>query len=529
MSSLTPLPPDACARLTRRGVLALPALAGAGAVLSGCGLLKKGDTASSGKSSGAASPRAVATATGPHGGVVLSTEYQGAPLTVEVGPVAVKGKYTVARFHISTDSKEDVYLSQAFAQLENVGTTADVRMMSLEQSLVYVELGGNTEDLSGAVTKGAPKDAFPVFGALNDGVHSVEMLLPNMGVVVGVPVVKESEVDFNVDDVIAKANLQGPDPGPFKLERATVSMDGSSDTKQDEKSTTVTVAGDVTFESDSDQLSAQADSVLANVVEQIKKYPSGGDLTITGHTDDVADDAHNQDLSERRAKAVSERLKKLTDLSTWKESVSGKGESSPRVPNDSDERRQINRRVEITLTPSKAAEVSASPSASAAPSSATVPDPAGPVGKGPEGVDVKVGGKTMRMTIDHVVRVGGYLTGKVVLTSKGKVDMPTASFALPGRMMETCGMDGVFYVSRLTILSGGSRYLEADYAYPNGNRVPLVNYFVYSLEPGASQSLPVVWPDVGEDSITIDMPPGEYVYAQERVVARLTDIPVVNA
>ena len=151
-----------------------------------------------------------------------------------------------------------MYLSQAFALLDNVGTTADVQMMSLEQSLVYVELGRNTEDLSDAVTKGAPKDAFPVFGSLNDGVQSVEMLFPNMGVVVGVPVVKESEVDFNVDDVIAKANLQGPDPGSFKLERATVSMDGASDTKQDEKSTTVTVAGDVTFATDSDQLSASS-------------------------------------------------------------------------------------------------------------------------------------------------------------------------------------------------------------------------------------------------------------------------------
>ena len=528
MSSSTPLPPDACARLTRRGVLALPALAGAGAVLSGCGLLKKGDTASSGKSSGAASPRAVATATGPHGGVVLSTEYQGAPMTVEVGPVAVKGKYTVARLHISTDSKEDVYLSQAFALLDNVGTTADVRMMSLEQSLVYVELGGNTEDLSGAVTKGAPKDAFPVFSALNDGVQSVEMLLPNMGVVVGVPVVKESEVDFNVDDVIAKANLQGPDPGPFKLERATVSMDGSSDTKQDEKSTTVTVAGDVTFATDSDQLSAQADSVLATVVEQIKKFPSGGELTITGHTDDVADDAHNQDLSERRAKAVSERLKKLTDLSAWKESVSGKGESSPRVPNDNDERRQINRRVEIMLKPSKPAEASATPTASAVPSSTAMPKAAGPVGKGPEGVDVKIDGKTVHMVIDHVVRAGNYLVGTVVVTSSEKVSMPVAPFALPGRMMEMRGLDGVFYVSSLTILSGGLRHLEADYAYPNGNRVPLANNFVYSLEPGASQSLPVVWPDVGEDSITIDMPAGEYLYTRERVVARLTDIPVVN-
>ena len=107
MPSSTPMSSEACARLSRRGVLALPALAGAGAVLSGCGMLKKGGSASSGKSSSAASPRAaVATSPGPHGGVVLSTEYQGAPLTVEVGPVAVKGKHTVARFHISTDSKK---------------------------------------------------------------------------------------------------------------------------------------------------------------------------------------------------------------------------------------------------------------------------------------------------------------------------------------------------------------------------------------------------------------------------------------
>ena len=116
MPSSTPLSPETCARLTRRGVLTLPALAGAGAVLAGCGALKKDGVASSGKrlgaassgkSSSAASPRAaVATSPGPHGGGVLSTEYQGAPLTVEVGPVAVKGKYTVARFHISTDSKK---------------------------------------------------------------------------------------------------------------------------------------------------------------------------------------------------------------------------------------------------------------------------------------------------------------------------------------------------------------------------------------------------------------------------------------
>ena len=49
MPSSTPLSPDACARMTRRGVLTLPTLAGAGIVLAGCGVLKKDGSVSSGK------------------------------------------------------------------------------------------------------------------------------------------------------------------------------------------------------------------------------------------------------------------------------------------------------------------------------------------------------------------------------------------------------------------------------------------------------------------------------------------------
>ena len=132
--------------------------------------------------------------------------------------------------------------------------------------------------------------------------------------------------------------------------------DGSSNSRKDSASTTVTVSGDVTFASDSAELSGQADAVLASAVEQIKRFPSGGGLAITGHTDDVADDAHNQTLSEQRARAVSDRLKQLVDLSKWTVEATGKGEGEPRVPNDSDEHRQANRRVEIVLTPSNPAE-----------------------------------------------------------------------------------------------------------------------------------------------------------------------------
>ena len=436
MPSSTPLSPDACARMTRRGVLTLPALAGAGVVLAGCGVLKKGGSAS-GKGLGTASPRAaVATATGPHGGVMLEAGWKGVPLSVEVGPAVIKDKYTIIRLGIVVSSKAkkvptDLTVNQTFETKDAWSSMRGLKMLSMEKGSVFPELSTRTDGLTDSLTKDKPVELFPVFKAPSDGVKTVELFMPQMTVAIGLPVVEASAVDYSVDDVLAKAELDEADPGPFAMNSIILSADGSSDTKKNEKSTTVTVDGDVTFEVDSDQLSAQADAVLANVVEQIKKYPSGGDLTITGHTDDVADDAHNQDLSERRAKAVSSRLKKLTDLSTWNESVSGKGESSPRVPNDSDEHRQANRRVEITLTPSKPAEASASPSASAVPSSATVPDPAGPVGKGPEGVDVKVGGKAVHMSIDGVFRVGGYLAGTLMLTASEKVYVDVWEFLMP--------------------------------------------------------------------------------------------------
>ena len=459
---------------------------------------------------------------------MLDSGLDGKAVSVEVGPAVVVDDHTVVRLVMSNPGDGYYYVSSTFGTMGSPLSLLDITMFSLGKGFVFPQLSVAGSDFLTEVRKDRPLELFPVFASLGDGINAVEVLLPHLGMVVGVLVVDEAHAGFSVADVLAKTELVKKSPGPFRLQSHTLSADGASDTKQDEKSTTVTVAGDVTFATDSDQLSAQADSVLATVVEQIKKYPSGGDLTITGHTDDVADDAHNQDLSERRAKAVSERLKKLTDLSAWKESVSGKGESSPRVANDTDEHRQINRRVEIALTPSKPAEASAVPSASAAPSSA-MPKATGPVGKGPEGVDVKIDGKTVRMVIDHVVRAGSYLAGTVVVTSSEKVSMPVAPFALPGRMMDMRGLSGVSGVSGITILSGGLRYMEADYTYSDGSRYPLANGFVYDLEPEASQSLPVVWPDVGGSSVTIDMPAGEYLYTKERVVARLTDIPVVNA
>ena len=80
------------------------------------------------------------------------------------------------------------------------------------------------------------------------------------------------------------------------------------------------------FEVDSANLTSRAREVLDGLVSKWrKKKPK--EISITGHTDSVADDDHNQKLSEDRAKAVRSYVApKVSGVSI---EVEGKGEKEP--------------------------------------------------------------------------------------------------------------------------------------------------------------------------------------------------------
>lgn len=86
---------------------------------------------------------------------------------------------------------------------------------------------------------------------------------------------------------------------------------------------------------------------LQKLAETLSEYPET-ELLIIGHTDDVGSHAFNNNLSEKRARAVSSQLSgagvKNSRLSTL-----GKGESQPAVSNDTEYNRSQNRRVEIAI------------------------------------------------------------------------------------------------------------------------------------------------------------------------------------
>ena len=141
----------------------------------------------------------------------------------------------------------NVGLSQPFGSTYRPWTMVAIRMLSLDRGLAYRELEEEARHLSAGVEKDKPLEVLPVFHAPPEGVGVVDLLLPYVGVATGVPVLKDTETDFSVNDVVSKAKLDESEAGPFKIETMSLAADDSSDTKQNEKSTTMTVAGGCHF------------------------------------------------------------------------------------------------------------------------------------------------------------------------------------------------------------------------------------------------------------------------------------------
>ncbi len=76
-------------------------------------------------------------------------------------------------------------------------------------------------------------------------------------------------------------------------------------------------------------------------------------MLIEGHTDSKRKPAMNLELSEKRALTVQEFLKKRAELAGIHFTTRGWGETKPLVPNDTEEGRLRNRRVEIVVEKSK--------------------------------------------------------------------------------------------------------------------------------------------------------------------------------
>ena len=395
------------------------------------------------------------------------------------------------------------------------------------------------------------------FGPVDD-TDRVTVFVPMTGFVPVAVIDREGASDAGVDlaamdEAIGRLSLDAGRADPVPVESFTRAVDESTSTLTGNKDVTVTLASDVTFDPDSDALTDQADGQLSAIADRLAEYPGGGGLDIVGYTDDIADEAYNQDLSERRARAIQTRLGQVADLSAWTVTASGRGESEPAVEGTSEEARAANRRVVVTMTPTAgtAAGSSAGPAAgptagSSAGSSARWPDPLGPVGDGPDGVtvtDPDDPGGQVSVTLERLTRTGGLLLGCLnVTTGPGgtgntNIGLPTwlrdrASKVLSNpRGEEGASTQGLS--DGLTLLtSDNQRLFPADYLSVGSDMHGLLTERTLAdsvLNEGATTTICVVWPDTGQDTATLDHQGAKRPKGADSAYAfRLTNIPITQ-
>lgn len=104
------------------------------------------------------------------------------------------------------------------------------------------------------------------------------------------------------------------------------------------------------FSFNSDRIREESDPTLKEIAGLLVKHPDWA-LGIEGHTDSIASDTFNLDLSRRRAAAVKDALVKRYGVAMARLTTGGVGEARPKDTNETLEGRARNRRVELVRVP----------------------------------------------------------------------------------------------------------------------------------------------------------------------------------
>jgi OOP family OmpA-OmpF porin len=109
----------------------------------------------------------------------------------------------------------------------------------------------------------------------------------------------------------------------------------------------IAVLNNVFFDVDKYELKEKSKTELLRIIEFLNEHPAIK-IEISGHTDNTGAAQYNKQLSEKRARSVYDYLVN-NSIDAHRLISKGYGADQPIAPNDSDEHRQLNRRIEFKI------------------------------------------------------------------------------------------------------------------------------------------------------------------------------------
>jgi len=143
---------------------------------------------------------------------------------------------------------------------------------------------------------------------------------------------RENTIRINALEIEEPAPQPVPEPVPDEPVKEIVNLD----------------SGRLNFDFDKSVVKPQYFELLRNVKDYVEQ--NNLKILITGHTDSKGTDAYNMALGMRRAVAVRDKLLEFGLDPARIVGVESRGESQPIAPNDTDEGRFQNRRIQFEAT-----------------------------------------------------------------------------------------------------------------------------------------------------------------------------------
>lgn len=247
-------------------------------------------------------------------------------------------------FGVTNNSESSYFFDDGLSGTENPYTGDRITLLDPENRTRHLSIEESDGScfcsvLNEDIPANGTAEMWVVFPEPPEGVDAMTITTPITPPLLDIPISNSSET-------VENTGLSDPEIIPLTM----ISDDTEDNTGRTESGDEVSIilSSDVLFETDSAELSSDAQEILDQVASEIENAESS-EVNIDGYADNTGSDSVNIPLSQERAEAVESTLAELISREGITFNVEGHGSADPIGDNDTEEGRERNRRVSVTF------------------------------------------------------------------------------------------------------------------------------------------------------------------------------------
>ncbi|WP_444962798.1 OmpA family protein [Nocardiopsis sp. M1B1] len=248
------------------------------------------------------------------------------------------------RFGVTNKSGESYFFDDSLGGPENPYSADRITLLDPENRTRHISIDQSDGTcfcsvLNENIPAGGTADMWVIFPEPPSGVASMSVTTPITPPLLDIPVTESPET-------VENSGLSDPKITPLTM--ISDDTDDNTGRTESEDEVSIILSSDVLFETNSAELSSNAQEILEQVATEINDASSSV-VNVDGYADNTGSDSVNIPLSQNRAESVKSVLSELVTREGVSFEDEGHGSADPIGDNETEEGRERNRRVSVTF------------------------------------------------------------------------------------------------------------------------------------------------------------------------------------